>query len=189
MVRERPKLLISKREDLTHEQVLSHYDYNTLTGELHRVIEYDGWNNSSCCFKLVDGRNNRGYRWDKLFGHMFLAHRLIWFYMTGEHPNGEIDHIDGDRLNNRWDNLRHVDAFENARNQGERKDNTSGCRGVSYVKSGRGSKRWLARISHKGTRYILGRFNTFEEAVKVRKKAEIDYKYHHNHAKRESWVK
>lgn len=188
-MKKRPRLLINTREDLTHDQVMSHYNYDPVTGKLYRTIEYDGWNNPSKCFKLIDGRNNRGYRWDKLFGHMFLAHRLIWFYMTGEHPFGEIDHIDGDRLNNRWCNLRHVDAFENSRNQGERKDNTSGCRGVNYKSSGRGLKRWVARISHRGVRYLLGNFATFDEAVAVRKQAEINFEYHQNHAKRDSWVK
>lgn len=188
-MKERVKLILSKREDLTHDQVLSHYNYNPETGDLHRTLEYDGWNNQSSCFKLIKGCNNRGYKWDKLFGHMFLAHRLIWFYMTGEHPTGEIDHIDGDRLNNKWNNLREVAAFENARNQGERKDNTSGCRGVTYRKNGYGLKRWVARISHKGTRHLLGYFHTREEAVKARKQAEIDYGYHENHAKRSSWVK
>ena len=146
-MKKRPRLLINAREDPTHDQVMSHYNYDPVTGKLYRTIEYDGWNNPSKCFKLIDGRNNRGYRWDKLFGHMFLAHRLIWFYMTGEHPSGEIDHIDGDRLNNRWCNLRHVDAFENSRNQGERKDNTSGCRGIFLVISQLSTK--LLRYANK----------------------------------------
>lgn len=113
---------------------------------------------------------------------MFLVHRLVWLYMTGEHPNGEIDHINGNRKDNRWENLRLVTAFENARNQGERKDNTSGCRGVTRNGAG-----WLVRISHKGVRYHLGTFRDKNEAIAVRKQAERDLNYHPNHAKRESW--
>lgn len=188
-MKSRVKIILAEREDLTLTDVKRHYTYDCITGDLTRLIEYDGWHNPTKCAKEVNGRNNRGYKWDKLFGKMFLAHRLIWLYMTGEHPVGEIDHIDGNRTNNSWINLRCVDAFENSRNQGERKDNTSGCRGVSYRKSGRGNNRWVARISHKGQRILLGYFADFNEAVKVRKQAEIDYGYHKNHAKRLSWGK
>lgn len=185
----RRKLTIPSREDLTHEQVLHHYHYNPVTGVFKRIVEYDSWCNPMSCDKVITAFNNRGYYWDRLFNLNFLAHRLIWLYMTGEHPANEVDHINGNRKDNRWCNLRAVTAFENSRNQGERKDNTSGCRGVTYRKSGRGLKRWVARISHKGTRYLLGYFETFEEAVNVRKQAEIELGYHENHAKRSSWEK
>lgn len=182
-------MTLPSREHLTHEQVLHHYHYDPLTGVMTRIIEYNGWCKPVSCCKPIVSSNNRGYFWDRLFNLNFLTHRLIWLYMTGEHPENEIDHINGIRKDNRWCNLRSVTAFDNARNQGERKDNTSGCRGVTYRKSGRGLKRWVARISHMGVRHMLGYFETFEEAVKVRKQAEIDFEYHENHAKRSSWEK
>ena len=104
--------------------------------------------------------------------------------MTGHHPSGEIDHINGDRLDNRWVNLRDVTAFDNARNQGERKDNTSGCRGVTRNGAG-----WMARISHDGVRYGLGTFRNKSDAIHTRKCAEEYLEYHPNHAKRESWTR
>ena len=185
----RVKMTIQSRGHLSHAQVLHHYHYNPLTGDFKRVVEYDSWCKPIQCDKPIFSFNNRGYYWDRLFNLNFLVHRLIWLYMTGLHPEHEIDHINGNRKDNRWCNLRSVTAFDNARNQGERKDNTSGCRGVNYKSSGRGKKRWVARISHRGVRYLLGNFATFDEAVAVRKQAEIDFEYHQNHAKRGSWVK
>ncbi|MGL5284384.1 MAG: HNH endonuclease [Plesiomonas shigelloides] len=173
---------LKKREDLTRQQLIEHFSYDPLTGAMVRIKRYDSYERSFDCNLPITQTNNRGYYWCNVFGKMFLVHRLVWLYMTGEHPEDEIDHINGDRLDNRWSNLRAVSAFDNARNQGERKDNTSGRRGVTR----RGSK-WIARISHRGVRYTLGTFNTFDEAVRVREQAEHDFAYHPNHASRISW--
>lgn len=174
---------LEKREDLTQELLKSHFTYNPETGTMVRVRRYDSYERSFECYLPVAQTNNRGYYWCNLFGKMFLVHRLAWLYMTGKHPSDEIDHINGDRLDNRWCNLRSVSAFDNARNQGERIDNTSGCRGVTRNGSG-----WMVRISQNGVRYGLGTYKSFEEAVAVRKQAEKYLDYHPNHASRQSWT-
>lgn len=177
------------KSDLSESTLKRYFIYSPISGEFRWIVRRDRWGNEHPCDKLVDGRNNRGYRWVRFFGETHLVHRLIVLYMTGSHPVGEIDHIDGDRLNNTWSNLRDVDAFENSRNQGNRVDNTTGFRGVTYRSTGRGLKRWKARISHMGTRYDLGEYLTQGEAVSARISAESKFGYHPNHARRESWHK
>lgn len=179
---------VSDRSEITQEMVLEFFHYNPSTGVLIRLKQYDSYGNICDVNEPVLSKNNRGYYWCGTFGKQCLAHRLIWLYMTGEHPTDEIDHINGIRTDNRWKNLRQVTAFENSRNQGVRKDCTSGVRGVTYVDrtNRRGNSYWQARISHKGVRYSLGHFKTKEEAVKARKQAEFDFGYHKNHGKRGS---
>ena len=99
------------------------------------------------------------------------AHRIIWVLMTGEQPDC-IDHIDGDGLNNKWKNLRDVSHIKNCQNQRIHTTNTSGASGVTYRKD---SNRWRARIMVDGTMISLGTFETFDEAKKVRLKAESLY--------------
>lgn len=179
---------LDKREDLTVDQLRSHFHYNPNTGIFRRTIAYIPRGGSQPCNKIITSKNNRGYYWLRFFDKVFLVHRLVHLYVTGQHPQGEIDHINGDRLDNRWCNLRDVNTFENSRNQGIRKDCTSGCRGVTF-RSGEkygGKDKWVVRISHKGIRYSLGYFMKFDDAVKARRDAEIEFGYHHNHAKRMS---
>ncbi|QXV72963.1 hypothetical protein [Edwardsiella phage PVN06] len=171
-----------KREDLTRQQLADHFSYDPSSGSMVRIKRYDSYGRSSECYLPVTKTNNRGYYWCNVFGKMFLVHRLVWLYMTGEHPDDEIDHVNGDRLDNRWCNLRAVTAFENARNQGERIDNTTGRRGVTRNGSG-----FLVRISQNGVRYHLGTYATLDEAIAVRKNAETLLDYHPNHASRASW--
>ncbi len=174
------------KHQLTRKELLVYVTYDPATGDMVRIMTRKGCRRGEIreCNAPVIGTNNRGYRWLKLFGYMYLVHRLAFLVMTGKHPTGEIDHINGDRLDNKWENLREVDALSNSRNQGIRKDCTSGVRGVDYS---RDVRKWKARISHHGVRYSLGYFEKFEDAVAARRKAEIDYGYHENHARRESW--
>lgn len=91
---------------------------------------------------------------------MYRVHRVIWKMMTGEEPPMTIDHIDHDRANNRWCNLRIASKREQAWNLGMHKDNASGFKGVLRVKS-----KWYARININGvTRYHRGGFDTPQEA-------------------------
>ena len=110
----------------------------------------------------------------------YLVHRLAFLYMTGEFPDGDIDHIDGNGLNNRWVNLRVVDAEENGRNRKLNANNESGYCGVSYFKQ---TNKWRAAISIGKKKKHLGYFDTFEEAKDVRIKAEKEFNYHENHGR------
>lgn len=102
---------------------------------------------------------------------VFRAHRLAWLFITGDFPpkGYEIDHINGDRADNRWANLRLVTRSQNNMNVGIKANNRSGCPGVSY-QSRRGN--WTARIRHNGSVICLGEFTDKQDAIRARKDAE-----------------
>ena len=104
--------------------------------------------------------------------------------MTGRWPNGDIDHIDGDRLNNKWSNLREVTRLDNRRNAGLRVDNTSGYNGISYNNR---ERKWETYIEVEGQRKRLGKYLELHEAIQARKRAEKKYGFHPNHGGREGW--
>ena len=82
-----------------------------------------------------------------------------FFYMTGEMPLGNVDHIDGNSANNAWSNLRLCTHAENMQNRKVSKRNKSGFLGVSKHSSG-----WQATIAKDKKYYHLGLFKTPEEA-------------------------
>lgn len=106
------------------------------------------------------------------------AHRIIWLLETGEWPDGQVDHIDGNRANNLFSNLRVTDAAGNALNRALTTRNTSGIHGVRYNPQ---RKKWTAQIGYKGRSYNLGRFRSFEEAKAARLEAEQRLGFHPNH--------
>lgn len=128
----------------------------------------------------LTAKTAQGYKNGSIFGKRYLAHRVIWAMMNGAWPKDQIDHIDGDRANNRLENLRGVSHQENSRNAKLRIDNTSNHTGVSWEKSRR---KWEAYIQVNMRKISLGRFDEFDDAVEARKKAEIKYNFHENHGR------
>jgi hypothetical protein len=121
--------------------------------------------------------NDSGYRVIRFMGHIWRAHRLAWLYMYGEMPDGEIDHINHDRADNRISNLRIVDRGENARNTSLRSDNKTGYCGVRKQKNGK----YSANISKNGVSTNIGTFLTIEGAAIARQQAELRMGFHPNH--------
>lgn len=109
-----------------------------------------------------------GYPSGTIFNKGVLAHRVIWALVTGEWPPGEIDHIDGNRANNRFDNLRAVTRRQNAKNIGKMSTNTSGVKGVCWH---RVAKKWLAQINVDCTHIHLGLFTDITDAAKAYERA------------------
>ena len=100
------------------------------------------------------------------------AHRLVYLLMTGDWPQTDIDHINGNKIDNRWVNLRLATRSQNNTNSGLRRDNTSGIKGVSwYPRYGK----WEAKICIDGKPTRLGYFNTIEDAASARAEAAKKY--------------
>jgi hypothetical protein len=94
----------------------------------------------------------------------YYAHRLAFLYMTGAWPKHQADHVDGDRSNNRWANLREATGRQNKYNTGVRRTNTTGFRGV-FRHNQTGS--FVARIKVGDKRVSLGSYASAEEASAV----------------------
>jgi HNH endonuclease len=114
--------------------------------------------------KLAGHLAAHGYVTLRLDGLPYYAHRVAWFYVTGEWPAAEIDHIDRNGLNNRFANLRLADRTQNVVNRARRRDNTSGFKGVYVTRGGR----FMAQHTIKGKAHYLGTFDTAEEAFAAR---------------------
>ncbi len=122
-----------------------------------------------------------GYRTGGIGAVAYKAHRIAWKMATGKDPDGEIDHINGDRSDNRIENLRVVSTLENTRNQKIRSTNVTGFTGVSWHAL---SQKWRAAIGDGGKKKHIGYFGDFGEAVQARLDAERRMGYHENHGKR-----
>jgi hypothetical protein len=123
--------------------------------------------------------NGMGYQQITINHKIYLAHRLAHLWMTGKWPKAQIDHINGDKLDNNWDNLRPVDNLTNARNQKENSHNTSGATGVRWE-----AGKWRVRIKTNNKLRHIGRFVSFDEAVTARKAAEKQHGFHPNHGRK-----
>lgn len=106
--------------------------------------------------------NNLGYIYITVDGRKHRAHRLAWLVIHGQMPSQEIDHINGDRADNRASNLRLADRASNMLNQrGPRAGNQTGVAGVKATASGR----YIARFGGGGRLRHLGTFDTAVEAA------------------------
>src|SRR5690349_9161756 len=130
-------------------------------------------------FTAVERRSQEvsGYRVGIFKSTRYKAHRIIWKMVRGSNPQ-QIDHIDGNTLNNRIENLRSVTNRGNSLNQRLRSTNTSGINGVRYVE---GRNLWEAKIKVLGRFVYLGRFSLKKEAVAARRAADKKFGFHRNH--------
>lgn len=136
----------------------------------------NAWNGGWAGKEAFTATSPNGYVTGGLDRVIYRAHRIIWKLVHGQEPE-DIDHINGDRADNRIANLRAVTRRENMRNAALRSNNKSGVVGVSRARG-----KWLAQI--KGQRQqFLGYFDTIEEAAAARKSAERDLGFHENHGR------
>lgn len=143
--------------EVTLERLKEVVSYDPATGRFTRV----GGARSDLLGHQARPRNGDGYPRLEIDGRRYLCHILAWFYVYGVWPEDEIDHRDGDRTNNRIDNLREATRRLNAQNKRKPgKNNTSGYLGVSRRRKG-----WAARIKIPNGPYkYLGTFVTKERA-------------------------
>jgi hypothetical protein len=128
-------------------------------------------------------KNLKSYLGVAIFQKRHLAHRVIFLYCYGELPENDIDHINGNGLDNRLINLRKATRSENLKNQRKSYKNTSGVTGVSWH---RASNKWRSTIKTLQKQFHLGAFDNFIDAVCARKSAEIMLGFHKNHGKSRS---
>lgn len=111
-------------------------------------------------------------------GRLIAAHRIAWAIQHGKWPEGYIDHINGDPLDNRIVNLRDVSNQENQRNCRLSTANKTGVTGVVPSTNGR---KWMAKIRVNGRKHHLGTFSTIEEAAAARAQANKRFGFSERH--------
>jgi hypothetical protein len=128
------------------------------------------WNTRYAGKEAMATLNNWGYLHGGVNGRSMLAHRAIWEIVTGRPPEQQMDHINGDKTDNRLINLREVTPSFNTSNRGVPINNSSGVIGVCW---NAGRKRWQAQIRLGRKQHHLGLFKSRDEALRARRAAEI----------------
>ena len=162
-------------DSLTQSYLKSILHYDLLTGKFTWKVAPSNKIKIGQEAGYVNMQRNNGYlhigiKTDK--SRMYRAHRLAFLYVLGSFPYDQVDHINGDRSDNRWINLRHASNSLNNHNSGAPRNNTSGVKGVDWHITG---KKWRAGIRKDGKYIHLGLFGDIEDAKKAREKAEKLY--------------
>lgn len=154
---------------ISHDRLLYRLNYNPDTGDFI-------WKNNrdSTLIGTIAGTILEDGRWQiQVDSRLYKAHRLAWFYVYGKWPEDQLDHIDGNPLNNRLSNLRECSQTQNQQNQFKPKaHNKTGYLGVSWDSS---RKKYAARIRVDGKYKYLGRFDSVEEAAQSYLEAKRKY--------------
>lgn len=143
---------------VTHERLLELLRYDKRTG----LFTWRVRRNQHVAAGDVAGTISKadGYRRINIGRKLYSAHRLAYFYVLGHWPEFDVDHRNGVRDDNRWQNLRPLTRAENMQNlQGAHRDNSTGLLGVAPVRN-----RFGAYIRIDGKNRYLGSFNTAQEA-------------------------
>lgn len=156
---------------LTQSLLKEILDYNPETGlftwRVNKARRIKIGNIAGCLDK------QSGYMKIGIDNNLYLAHRLAFLWIDGYLPENDIDHIDRNRSNNRYYNLREVSQTCNSRNCNIAKNNASGITGISWYKR---TNKWKAQIAMPKV-IGLGYFDTLSDAVKARWKAEIEHNF------------
>lgn len=152
--------------NITAELLRTLVSYDPSTGEFTRIAHVFSENGrrsgQSKLGPMTRKPNAVGYITFSVNRTNVLAHRLAWLYMTGDWPDGVIDHINGNRADNRWENLRPSDATLNQQNQ--RKAKSGSVVDLLGVTVDKVSGKYIAQITHNYRHIHIGRFDTAAEA-------------------------
>ena len=147
----------------SYEALNENFRYNKYTGELKN------WNLGH----IVTTEDSGGYLVVRFQGKDLRVHRICYYLETKTDPlELQVDHIDRNRKNNKFSNLRLLNNAQQQLNTKERKDNKSGRKGVFFDKKG---MKWRAYIAINKERIWLYRGDSWDQAVKERIKAEQEY--------------
>ena len=162
------------KNKLTQEYLKECLDYNLKTGEFvwkERPINHfktervcNIWN-TRFKNKKAGSKHSNGYSCITIDYKTYLSHRIAFLYVEGYIPENEVDHMNRNRSDNRWKNLRKVSTSCNSQNCSVSKNNTTGVTGVYYDKS---RCKWLVNIKINYKDKYLGRFDDFNDAVIAR---------------------
>ncbi len=111
--------------------------------------------------KVFGSVHNTGYVTGLIYDRSYLCHRLAWALHYGEQPPTCIDHVDGDKTNNRISNLRGCTVSQNLQNVPVSKNSVSGRKGVCWNKA---QQKWQASIKIDGKLTYLGLFDDLDAA-------------------------
>lgn len=169
----------------SQEELKATFKYDPESGDLFKrpftdsIGRYQTRYSKSPIRNVLTNEGGKSYYRTKITGKRgeVLVHRIIFKMLYGVEPES-IDHINGNGLDNRMVNLRGCTHSENHRNVKRAVNNSSGVTGVSRS---RDKLRWRVRIRVGKNDINLGEFKNFDDAVRVRRQAEIDYGYHPNH--------
>ena len=169
-------------KDMSYDMAINTFAYNSISGEFLWLPRDRTGFNSEGSFKrwnyLYAGRpaftniNPHGYAHTKVWGVRYLAHRVAWVIHYGVGADLWIDHINGNRADNRIYNLREVTPAQNGFNRAENKNNKCGLKGVTFHP--RNSK-WQARIRVGDKKVSLGYFHTKEDAHDAYIRAAMEF--------------
>lgn len=147
---------------LTHERLKNVLHYDELSGVFVWIVDSSPRaRKTNIAGYVVKTKTMRQYRKIRIDNKMYYAHRLAWLYVNGAWPDHEIDHIDGDGLNNSISNLRSATPSENRCNRGPIANNKTKLKGVCFDKN---AKKWKAQIGIGKKKIHLGCFSTPEGA-------------------------
>lgn len=150
------------------------------TNKFDETANMNRWNNRYAGKEIFKTPDDNYYLQGEIFGRKFYAHRVAFLWMEKRWPNYDIDHINHYRQDNRWINLREVSRTENLKNKLKGSNNKSGTIGIFRLDE----DHWVSFINDlNGKRIHLGTSYNEEDAINLRKEAEIKYKYHENHGK------
>jgi hypothetical protein len=134
------------------------FSYNCETGCITRNVSAG----SSVAGSQVVSKSAHGYVRTKVDGEFIAGHRLAWALHYGEFPSLDLDHINGEKTDNRISNLREATRSQSQINRGQMRNNTSGFKGVNWNAS---EGKWMARCAAQGKRKHLGYFENLSDAV------------------------
>lgn len=144
-----------KTSSLTAERLRAILSYDPATGVLVWLV-------GNCRGKAAGSISGSGYIHVTINYVKYLAHRLAWLHATGVMPEGDLDHRNLNKVDNRFSNLRECNPSLNQANTTITIRNTSGRKGVSWCRKG---AKWQAGIKYKGKQYHLGLFSDLVEAA------------------------
>lgn len=161
-------------KEITYDSLNKFFEYSETTGLVTAKVT----NKNRNAGDIIGYSHSQGYITAYLNGREYLLHRLIWVMKTGIWPI-QIDHINHNRSDNRWENLRDIQSRDNQLNSSLQKNSSSGVLGVRKLPYGS----YQAYIMVNRKQINLGCYKTKEEASKAREVANIKYGFHVNHGK------